>query len=113
MTFQFCLNNFCCKISIYILPNCPGHYHIQENNFHLYIHFVGLSTRFDNEVAINLALLINFILSDIVRTLSLQSLSIFITPVSFETEKVLYFPVFSLRPSNFPSNLFANYLITK
>ena len=58
---------------------------------------VRLLTRFDNEVSINLALSMNFILWDIVTTLLLSSLSSFISSISVGTEKVLYVPVFPRR----------------
>ena len=72
-----------------------------------------LSTRFDNELAINLALSINSILQDIVTTFSLSSLSIFVASISIGIEKVVHFSVFLPRHSNCRANSFINSFITK
>ena len=64
-----------------------------------------LSTRSDNEVDINLQLSINFNLYVVVLPLSCSFL--------IGTEKVIYFSVFSPKPSKSPSNTSANCLIMK
>ena len=74
----------------------------------LWVTSFRLSTRFNNKVDINPALSINFILQNIVTTLSIPSLSIFLASFCLGTEKVLYFSVFCSRHSNCPSNSFAN-----
>ena len=67
---------------------------------------VKLSTNFDNDVAMNLKLSMNFIL---------YVISIFFDSILFlmGTEKVTYFSVFSPRHSKFPSNSLASSLIIK
>ena len=64
-----------------------------------------LSTRFDNELDINLKLSIKFILYVINLPLSSSFLN--------GTEKVIYFSVFSLKHSNCPLNFSASSLIIK
>ena len=72
-----------------------------------------LLTRFGSDVDINLELSINFILHDIFVALSLSYLSLFIISFLIDTEKVMYFSVFSPKHSNSPSNYSANSLIIK
>ena len=79
----------------------------------LWIPTVRLATRFDKEVAINLALSINFILKDKVTTLSLLSRSMLVTSFFLGTEKFLNFSLFFPRHWNFPSDSFAHYLMIK
>ena len=64
-----------------------------------------LSTRFDNELCINLQLSINFSLYVTVLPLSCFFL--------IGAEKVMYFSVFSPRHSKLPLNSLANFLIIK
>ena len=65
-----------------------------------------LSTRFDNEICINLQLSINSSLYVVVLQLSCSFL--------IGTEKVMYFSVFSPKQSKLPElNSLANYLIMK
>ena len=100
---QICFNSFYSKISIYIKLSLTLSYSRKQSKYlHeiLSITSVRLSTRFDNEVAINHALSINFILLDIVTTLSLPSLSIFITSFSIRIEKV--FCIFAKKFNIFP-----------
>ena len=67
---------------------------LQSLHLLLWIRSMILSTSFDGEVAINFILSINFILQDIVSTLSLPSLSIFITSFFIGTENFLNFLLF-------------------
>ena len=60
----------------------------------------NLSTRFDNEVGINVKLSINFSLCVVVLPLQCSFL--------IGTEKVIYFSVFSPIRSNWPPNSSAN-----
>ena len=82
-------------------------------SFNFWIPSVKLSKSFANGLAINLALSINFDSSDILITLSLPSLSIFVTCLFIGTEKVFHHFVFSPRHSNCPSNSLANSFIIK
>ena len=87
----------------------------QSQSLHLilWISSARLSARFDIELAINFTLSINFILLDIVATLSLPSLSIFVTYFSIGPENILYFSIISPTQSSCPSNLSANSLMIK
>ena len=58
-------------------------------------------TRFDNELAINLALSINFNLYNMFFVTSSPFLLILITNFSIGTEKIIYFSVFSPKKTVF------------
>ena len=106
---QFCLNNLYCKINIFyrnILDSFTLKKTITIFIFNFAISSVTLSTRFDNEVAINLALSINFI----------NIVTIFINLCnSFFYWNKRSFILFCISPkhSNFLSYLFANSFIIK
>ena len=72
---------------------------------------IKLSTRFNNEVAINLILSMNFTLYGMILVVLFPSLSINFFFIGME--KVLYFSLFSPIHSNWPSNAFASSLIMK
>ena len=75
--------------------------------------FRKLLARFDNEVAINLALSINYSLKDIGFLISSPFLSILVTAFSIETEKVVNFLLFFPKHLNFSSNSFTSSFIIK
>ena len=75
--------------------------------FNLFNSLVSLSARFYTKLAINLAQLINCNFR-----MSFLFLSILLTSFVFGTEKALYFPVFSLKKLNSPTNSFTNYFMT-
>ena len=60
-----------------------------------------LLTRFDNKLAINLALCIKFNLQNMFFEASSSFLSILVTCLSIRTVKVMYFSVFSLKEVTF------------
>ena len=75
--------------------------------------FRKLLARFDNEVAINLALSINYSLKDIGFLISSPFLSILVTAFSIETKKVVNFLLFFPKHLNFSSNSFTSSFIIK
>ena len=75
--------------------------------------FRKLLARFDNEVAINLALSINYSLKDIGFLISSPFLSILVIAFSIETEKVVNFLLFFPKHLNFSSNSFTSSFIIK
>ena len=72
-----------------------------------WISLARLSTRFENEVAINSARSINWNLLDMVLASSSPFLPLLLTYSVIRAEKVLYFSVFSSKQLNSPSNFFA------
>ena len=80
-------------------------FHIAYHCVDIYVYINEFSsgrllTKFDNELAINLALSINCNMKDIFFVISSPFLSILVTTFSNGTVKVMYFSVFSPRQVN-------------
>ena len=82
----------------------------QSHSLHLilWVTSVRLPTRLYNKFSINLALSINYVLEDIVKTLSLPLTSIFVTYFFIDTKSFSFYSVFCPRDSMFSSYSFVN-----
>ena len=90
------------KKFVFIKKSFRGFLQIICRDLHLILWILSerLLTRFDNELAINLALSINCNMEDIYFVISSPFLSILVTSVSIGTVNVMYFSVFSPKQVN-------------
>ena len=72
-----------------------------------------LLTRFDNDLAINLVLLINYNMYDTVFVISYSFLTILVTSFSIGAVKVIYFSVFFPKQVNCFLKSYANSFMIK